>query len=187
MEMDLLVTGLQTVALALSGLTLAAIVWSVIYPQRRIWPPQSYEPETPVVVWGTTFTLFGAIIALGFLGWGEIPIPEPIRFILGPLLILFGNLGVWSEVIRFGLPQTGGAVGYLKVDGLYRYSRNPQYVADIMILIGWAFLCASVTVIPATIAGILVLLIAPFAEEPWMEEQYGQAYQDYKATVRRYL
>ena len=90
-------------------------------------------------------------------------------------------------MIRFGLPQTGGAVGQLKVDGLYRYSRNPQYLADIAILIGWALLCASVVAFPAIVTGILVLLIAPFAEEPWLEENYGQTYLDYKATVRRYL
>lgn len=185
--MDLLITGLLAVALALAGLTLAAIIWSVIYPHRRIWPPQSYGPHTPVIVWGVTYALFGAIIALGLLGWGEASVTGPLRYALGPLLIFLGNLAVWSEVIRFGLPQTGGAVGQLKVDGLYRFSRNPQYVADIAILVGWALLCASVVAIPVIVVGILVLLIAPFAEESWLEEQYGQAYQDYKATVRRYL
>lgn len=90
-------------------------------------------------------------------------------------------------MIRFGLPQTGGAVGQLKVDGLYCYSRNPQYVADIAILIGWTLLCASLVAVPVIVAGILVLLIAPFAEESWLKEQYGQTYRDYKATVRRYL
>ena len=183
----MLVTGLQVLALALAGLALIAMGWSVLYPDRRIWPPQSYGPQTPVVVWGVTYTFFGAIIALGVLGWGEASIADPMQYVLGPLLILLGNLAVWSEVIRFGLPQTGGAVGQLKVDGLYRYSRNPQYIADVGILIGWALLSASVIAIPAIVAGILVLLIAPFAEEPWLEEQYGQPYRDYKAMVRRYL
>ncbi len=183
----MLVTGLLAITLALAGLTLAAMGWSVVYPHRRIWPPRSYGPQTPVIVWGVTYALFGAIIALGILGWGEASVTDPLRYALGPLLILLGNLAVWSEVIRFGLPQTGGAVGQLKVDGLYRYSRNPQYIADVAILIGWAFLCASVIAFPAIVAGILVLLIAPFAEEPWLEEQYGQAYRDYKATVRRYI
>ncbi len=185
--MDLLVTVLLAVALALAGLSLAAIIWSVIYPNRRIWPPRCYGPQTPVIVWGVTYALFGAIIALGLLGWGEASVTGPPRYALGPLLIFLGNLAVWSEVIRFGLPQTGGAVGQLKVDGLYRFSRNPQYVADVAILIGWSFLCASVIALPAIVAGILVLLIAPFAEEPWLEEQYGQVYRDYKATVRRFL
>lgn len=183
----MLITGLQLLALALAGLTLTAMIWSVAYPNRRIWPPRCYGPQTPVIVWGVTYVLFGTIIALGILGWSEAPIAAPLRYVLGPLLILLGNLGVWSEVIRFGLPQTGGAVGQLKIDKLYRYSRNPQYIADIAILIGWALLSASVIALPAIVAVILVLLIAPFAEEPWLEQQYGQAYRDYKAMVRRYL
>ncbi len=185
--MDLLVAGLNVLALTLAGLTSTAMIWSVIYPDRRVWPPRFYGPQTPVIVWGVTCALFGAIIALGILGWGEAPTADPLRYVLGPLLILLGNLGVWSEVIRFGLSQTGGAVGLLKVDKIYRYSRNPQYIADIAILIGWALLSASVIALPAIVAVILVLLIAPFAEEPWLLQQYGQAYRHYKAMVRRYL
>ena len=185
--MDVIETALLGIALALAGLTVAAMGWSAMYPHRRRWPPRSYGPHTPVIVWGVTYALFGLIIALGIISWGEAPIAKSLRYVLGPLLILLGNVAVWSEVIRFGLPQTGGAVGQLKVDGLYRYSRNPQYLADIAILIGWALLCASVVAFPAIVTGILVLLIAPFAEEPWLEENYGQTYLDYKATVRRYL
>jgi len=184
---DILVTGLLVLALALAGITLTAIGWSIVRPDRRIWPPQSYVTTTPFVVWGVTYALFGAIIALGIIGWGQAAIAGLLRYGLGPLLIILGNLAVWSEVIRFGLPQTGGAVGQLKIDGLYRYSRNPQYIADIAILIGWALLCASLVALPAIVAGILLLLIAPFAEEPWLEEQYGRAYREYKVTVRRYL
>lgn len=33
----------------------------------------------------------------------------------------------------------------------------------------------------------LVLLLAPFAEEPWLEEQYGEAYLAYRRTMPRYL
>jgi protein-S-isoprenylcysteine O-methyltransferase Ste14 len=33
----------------------------------------------------------------------------------------------------------------------------------------------------------LVLLVAPLAEEPWLEEQYGQAYLGYRRTTPRYL
>ena len=159
----------------------------MMYPKRRIWPPQSYEPITPIIVWGVTYTFFGAIIALGILGWGQTAITDPLRFVLGPTLIVLGNVAVWSEVIKFGIPQTGGAVGSLKVSGLYSFSRNPQYIADIAILTGWALLSASIIAFPAIVGGILVLLAAPLAEEPWLEEQYGQSFLDYKSKVRRYL
>lgn len=185
--MEMIITGLLVLALAVSALTLAAIGWSIAYPERSIWPPKSYGSSTPIVVWGVTSILFGAIIALGIIGWGEVRIGWLLRFGLGPLLILLGNLAVWSEVFKFGMPQTGGAVGQLKTDGLYRYSRNPQYVADVAILIGWALLSTSVVALPAIVAGIVLLLVAPLTEEKWLENQYGSAYLDYKATVRRYL
>ena len=48
-------------------------------------------------------------------------------------------------------------------------------------------LSASIIALPAIGASILVLALAPFAEESWLEEQYGQVYRDYKMTVRRYF
>ena len=173
----------QTIA----GATLAAILWPIWCPQRRIWPPQSYTWFTPVAVWGPTFTLFGAIIALGILDWGSLILPSWVRFGVGPVLIVLGNIAVWAEVAGFGIAQTGGATGTLKTDGLYRYSRNPQYVADTTMLVGWALLSASSAAIPVIVSGIVVLLVAPFAEEPWMHETYGTDYSDYKARVRRYI
>ena len=34
---------------------------------------------------------------------------------------------------------------------------------------------------------ILVFVIAPMAEEPWLEEQYGEAYREYRRGVPRFL
>jgi protein-S-isoprenylcysteine O-methyltransferase Ste14 len=116
------------------------------------------------------------VIALGILGWGDVRIPAWLRFVVGPILILAGNLGVWSEVIGFGANQTMGAAGQLKTNGLYRFSRNPQYVSDIAILIGWALLSASIAALPSIVAGIAVFIAFPFAEESWLEKQYEAAY-----------
>jgi len=85
--MNLLTAGLLIVALVLAGLTLAAIGWSVVHPDRSIWPPLSYGPQTPIVVWGITYALFGVVIALGIIGWGDATIARPVRYGLGPLLI----------------------------------------------------------------------------------------------------
>lgn len=80
-----------------------------------------------------------------------------------------------------------GAQGRLKTSGLYRFSRNPQYVADIAILIGWTLLSASIVAIPVITLGIAVFTAFPFAEESWLEERYGTAYLRYKAAARRFL
>ena len=33
----------------------------------------------------------------------------------------------------------------------------------------------------------LVFVVAPLTEEPWLEEQYGEAYREYRKRVPRFL
>ena len=185
--MSLAIILLTGVALTIAGLTLAAILWSIARPDRRVWPPQTFGPVQSFVGWSGTLAFFAAVVALGILGWGDAHMPDWLRYGVGPILILAGNAGVWFEVIGFGANQTMGAEGQLKTDGLYRFSRNPQYVSDIAILIGWPLLSASLVALPAVIAGIAVFAAFPFAEEGWLEERYGPAYLRYRAVVRRFF
>ncbi|WP_415404051.1 methyltransferase family protein [Tateyamaria sp. SN3-11] len=180
-------TVLIIVGLVIAASTLAAILWSIAHPERRLWPPKRYTKATPTLVWIPTFTLFGILIVLGFMDWGGLPIPTWLRFGVGIPLIVVGNVIVWSEVAQFGIAQTGGAKRSLRTGGMYRYSRNPQYVADIAMIVGWIVLCASSGAALVGFAGITVLKAAPFAEEPWLKEHYGSEFEDYRATVRRFL
>jgi len=178
---------LTSVGITIAFGTLAAIVWSIVYPDRRLWPPKQYTALTPILVWVPTFTLFGTMIAAGVMEWGSWTIPAAIRYGLGGTLIFLGNLGVWSEVVKFGVDQTGGAPGNLRTSGLYRYSRNPQYVSDIMIVVGWVMMTASPSAFLIGLASVLVLIMAPVAEETWLVRQYGEEYLTYKSSVRRFL
>ena len=180
-------TTLVFVGLGIAASTLGSILWSIAYPERRIWPPQQYSAITPILVWVPTFSLFGILIVLGVLGWGDLAFPSWLRFGLGIPLIMIGNIVVWFEAAHFGVPQTGGAKGTLRTAGLYRYSRNPQYVADIAIVAGWIILSAAPWTIAVGLPAIMVLAIAPFAEERWMLEQYGQPYEEYRSRTRRFL
>lgn len=180
-------TTLVFVGLGIAASTLGSILWSIAYPERRIWPPQQYSAISPMLVWVPTFSLFGILIVLGVLGWGDLAFPSWLRFGLGIPLIMIGNIVVWFEAAHFGVPQTGGAKGTLRTAGLYRYSRNPQYVADIAIVAGWIILSAAPWTIAVGLPAIMVLAIAPFAEERWMLEQYGQPYEEYRSRTRRFL
>jgi len=173
--------------LGVAAMTLAAILWSIAFPDQRIWPPKRYTALTPLLVWVPTFTLFGAIILLGVWGWGDLAMPNWVRFGIGLPLILIGNIVVWIEVSHFGVPQTGGAKGTLRTEGMYLYSRNPQYMADICIVSGWMILSAAPWAMVVGLAGIAVLIAAPFSEEPWLKDQYGSTFESYSSKVRRFF
>lgn len=171
----------------IAATTLTAILWSIAFPKLRVWPPKRYTALTPVFVWVPTLALFGILILLGILGWGDTAIPGWLRLGVGLPLIVIGNIIVWLEVSHFGVPQTGGAKGTLRTEGMYLYSRNPQYVADIAIVGGWMILSAAPWVFAVGASVIAILVVTPFAEEPWLKDQYGTAFEDYAKRVRRFF
>ncbi|WP_240310538.1 methyltransferase [Pseudosulfitobacter sp. DSM 107133] len=110
-----------------------------------------------------------------------------MRWALGLCLIVLGNAAVWSGVIQLGIAATSGDEGFLRTRGLYRFSRNPQYVADMAILIGIGLLSTSILAWSVTFTGIAALILATFVEERWLIDRYGDPYRGYLRTTRRFL
>ena len=164
-------------------LLVVGILWSIFQPERRVWPPIHSTAVHKTVVWGLTCVGFGSAIALALLEWGALDFPWIIRGGLGLCLIVL----VWSGVMQLGMAATSGDEGVLRTRGLYRVSRNPQYVADIAILIGIGVLSASILAWPVIITGVTALALAPFAEERWLIDRYGNAYRAYLRKTRRFL
>ena len=121
------------------------------------------------------------------MGWNDLNWPVTLRWLLGGVLLVGGNLVVLRGFFFIGAKATSGGIDKLKTEGLYKFSRNPQYVADVAILLGVFILSASSVSLPVVTVGVLALLIAPFAEEPWLRSTYGKAYEDYVKVTRRYL
>jgi protein-S-isoprenylcysteine O-methyltransferase Ste14 len=76
----------------------------------------------------------------------------------------------------------------LVVVGLYRWSRNPMYVAVVTILLGWALAFGSRDIGWYALFMAFVFLVRVMVfEEPWLERTHGQPFRDYRARVRRWL
>jgi protein-S-isoprenylcysteine O-methyltransferase Ste14 len=77
---------------------------------------------------------------------------------------------------------------HLVTGGLYRFSRNPMYVAVQLVLWGWALGFRS-----GVLAGYALAVFAAFhlrivlGEEPWLERTHGEAWRAYRARVPRWL
>jgi protein-S-isoprenylcysteine O-methyltransferase Ste14 len=72
--------------------------------------------------------------------------------------------------------------------GPYRFSRNPMYLAFSLFQFGIAIWVNSLWLL-ATLAGAVALVDAVVIrrEEQYLEQKFGAAYLDYKASVRRWL
>jgi protein-S-isoprenylcysteine O-methyltransferase Ste14 len=76
----------------------------------------------------------------------------------------------------------------LVTDGPFRYRRNPIYMGDAMLLLGFAQLTSNIwfaILMPAFLVAVYFLAVLP--EERHLEERFGQAYLDYKESTRRWF
>lgn len=173
-------------AILLSGI-LGVLAYSVMRPSKRIWPPPAQQAWQYYVVWLLTLLSFGGLIAVGLLDWNSLRWPAAVRWPVGVAMIVGGNALAWAGVRQLSLKTTSGSKGPLITDGLYRYSRNPQYIGDIAIIFGWAILSASAFAIPLCLGGIAAFILTPFAEESWLEKLHGDEYREYCNRVSRFF
>ncbi len=75
----------------------------------------------------------------------------------------------------------------LVVRGLYRYTRNPMYVAVMIVLLSEAVLFRSVPVLVyAVIAMACFQLFVILYEEPKLKARFGASYDEYRKAVPRW-
>jgi len=179
------------VLLILTGLVLLALVGalliSIFVPRLRVWPPPGQYSWQFIFIWVFTLAALGGIILIGILDWNSLGWPAWFRWSAGLGLIIGGNILALVGAKQLGVETTTGAAGPFFATGVYRYSRNPQYVGNILLLIGWIVLSASAWVVPYAVLAVGALTLTPLAEEPWLQEKYGDAYRSYCRSTPRYF
>jgi protein-S-isoprenylcysteine O-methyltransferase Ste14 len=81
----------------------------------------------------------------------------------------------------------GRNVGGLVTDGVYRYSRNPQFAATALMPFGYALTGWSVMVWVGVAAMWLTIHLTALVEEEHLEWTFGDEYRRYKEGTPRYL
>ena len=112
---------------------------------------------------------------------------------VGVLLILVGLPGLVDSFARFALQGLGtpapiAPTRNLVVTGLYRYVRNPIYIAVVAIILGQAILFGDWRVM--TYGVFMWLAFHAFVlayEEPVLAESFGAQYEDFRANVPRWI
>lgn len=112
--------------------------------------------------------------------------------IAGTVLFAAGaSVAVWSLLIFHSLRTTTSplkASSTMVTRGSYRFSRNPMYVSLILMYIGEAGILAQLwpLVLLLPVVAYLSWIVIPHEEEQ-LRREFGDAYCQYRATVRRWL
>ena len=184
--MDIAVALFTADVVVLLGM-LAGTVWSVAFPGRRVWPPPGRGSWQWVLTWAAFYAACGLNAILLILDWNTWIFQSPLRFIVGIPLTLLGGMLAVSGMVTVGWKNTLGLQGGFVSSGPYRFTRNPQYLGDIVCFIGVSVIANSLLLWITHLLITLVFVVVPLAEEPWLEEQYGEKYREYRGRVRRFL
>lgn len=112
----------------------------------------------------------------------------PLRLV-GALLLIAGAAVVVHAFARFvtegiGTPAPVAPTAHLVVGGLYRYVRNPMYLAVTAAILGQALLLwrPVLLVYAAIIAAAFVAFVLGY-EQPALSRQFGASYEAYRRAV----
>ncbi|HWC15860.1 MAG TPA: isoprenylcysteine carboxylmethyltransferase family protein [Terriglobales bacterium] len=113
--------------------------------------------------------------------------------IVGSLLVAIGSVVLLDSFARFALKGLGTPAPvfptrHLVVSGLYRFVRNPMYVAVLAVILGQALIFTSPRVLEYGAAVWLAFhLFVCLYEEPTLRRTFGAEYEAFCAGVPRWI
>ena len=118
----------------------------------------------------------------------------PGREIVAAVLVVVALIVGLPAVVGFRRAKT--TVNPLKPEastalvtgGIYRWTRNPMYLAMLLLLIGWACIVsnwAALAMLPLFVAYLNRFQIGP--EERALQARFGAEFESYRRKVRRWL
>ena len=142
------------------------------------------------------FFLLAPGVVVGLIPWlltrwqvrEPLPYWAPVR-VVGGVLLVAGLIALVQAFVRFvvegfGTPAPIAAPERLVIGGVYRYVRNPMYVAVLAAIVGEALLLGRLSLlIYAAVAWLIVAAFVRFYEEPTLSRRFGADYEAYRRAV----
>ena len=142
------------------------------------------------VSWSEVFTvafwLFIFVLFLSIVG-GTNRAPFGVGTAGGVLLFVFGSwMNSYAEYARHVFKRQRGNEGRLYTEGLFRYTRHPNYLGDLLLFSG---LCLMSGAWVTAIAPVLMLAGLVFINIPMLDahlrDRYGSAFDEYARRTRK--
>ena len=113
--------------------------------------------------------------------------------VIGVMLIIAGIPGLVDSFARFALQGLGtpapiAPTQNLVVTGLYRYVRNPIYIALVSVTVGQALLFGDGRLLwYGAVVWLVFHLFVVLSEEPILQQKFGMEYETFRANVPRWI
>jgi protein-S-isoprenylcysteine O-methyltransferase Ste14 len=114
--------------------------------------------------------------------WAPLRVAGLITLILGAIVLIQAFARFVTE--GHGTPAPVAPTERLVVGGLYRYVRNPMYLAVVAAIIGQALILGQPVLLGyAAAVWVTIASFVRWYEEPTLARQFGKRYQSYRCAV----
>jgi protein-S-isoprenylcysteine O-methyltransferase Ste14 len=144
------------------------------------------------VSWSEVFTiapwLLGIYLLVGIAG-GRNPEPVGLMAMIGIVLFLFGSwMNSYAEYARHVWKRHRENRGRLYTQGLFRYSRHPNYLGDLISFSGICLISGAwvTAVIPVLMLAGFVFVNIPVLDSH-LHDHYGVAFDEYASRTRKLI
>jgi protein-S-isoprenylcysteine O-methyltransferase Ste14 len=160
---------------------------TLLAPPFRIWPTSEPGSWQSLTFWGLFRGGMIATFIVAALDWNATPLLDWTRHIVALPLGLTGLFITVCGYFNLGLGTTYCGADGLVTGGLYRFSRNPQYTASIIGLVGLSIGANSILTIIMSVVMSGAYVMMALVEEDWLKQLYGAPYRDYCRETSRFL
>jgi protein-S-isoprenylcysteine O-methyltransferase Ste14 len=133
--------------------------------------------------------VMAGLIPYWLTGWEPAGSVPTLQIIAGAALVMAGTAVLLHAFARFvlegvGTPAPVAPTQHLVVGGLYRYVRNPMYIAVATTIAGQALILGRpALLLYAVLFGAIVYSFVRFYEEPTLRRSFGTDYDAYRQAV----
>jgi protein-S-isoprenylcysteine O-methyltransferase Ste14 len=123
-----------------------------------------------------------ALAAMVLVIFTPLKVGQPV-FVVGGVVFALGFAGMISALIAFQRTPLAQPV----TEGLYRISRNPQWVSLFLLMLGTSIAIGSWTVLLLLLVATAFYHFRILGEERACAERYGEPYREFLKQVPRYF
>ena len=176
-----------------SLLWLAGVIF-VLFSTFALWAlRREYQQRGKLSWFGSTIHVVGYAVHGMFcslLAWGPAGVPPlgQIAWLGVPLMVLGLGITIYAmDWFRTFSRWVGNNTPGLFTNGLYRYSRNPQFVGYGLFILGFFIVWWTPLAWVGFLSYIALAYAVTLVEEEHLTRAYGDSYRQYCQRVPRYL